>query len=86
MIKNGKKKKKKKEIKDLYSSFLCPKLLSDHSEELTFVIVRRQFRTSLRIEMACTDLLSCILSFFVIYLTVKWCLTDFNFLFYLFIS
>ena len=68
----------KNKIKDLYSPFRCPKLLSDHSEGLIFAMVGRQFRTSLHIEM-CFYLV--FLPFFIIYLNVKWFLTDFEFFF-----
>ena len=61
MLKNGNKNK----IKDLYSPFHFPKLPSDHSEGLIIAMVRRQFQTSLRIEMVSTDLLSC--SFTILY-------------------
>ena len=50
-------------------------------------MVGLQFRTLFRIEMVITDLLSCFLSFFIIYLTVKWFMTNFEFFFiYLFIN
>ena len=61
-IKKRKKKRKKKKIKDLYSPFQCPELPSDHSERLIFAVVGWQFRTSLRMEMVSTNLLSCVLT------------------------
>ena len=44
-------------------------------------MVGRQFRTSLHIEMVSTDLFPVFLPIFIIYLTVKWFLTYFEFFF-----